>query len=284
MKHLEYLPSINGFKIIYIPNPEDLNLPFVVSTVGLTGTEGVVNLVRTSKYYLVYSAKGCGKVLINEDWQQLPEGSLLFINRDDHITYQPVDDSSWSTFYLTFNGPVIKSLINISSCVVNDDSMRFFSDFILKAKDKFNDDDFFAFIQGGLLYTLQLLRNSTLDIYDKKCIRPDSSDTQSKISESIRYFTEHFNEDIAVSYLAERCGISTQHYCKFFKQQTGSSPVSYIKSIRIFRACEMLKNEPHLKTYTIAKKCGFENTTYFNKVFKQLTKTTPTEYRNNHKN
>ena len=46
------------------------------------------------------------------------------------------------------------------------------------------------------------------------------------------------------------------------------------------------KREPwkwDIKTYTIAKKCGFENTTYFNKVFKQLTKTTPTEYRNNHK-
>lgn len=281
MKHLEYLPSVKGFKIIYIPNAEDLSLPFIVSTIGLTGEEGIITRNPAAKYFIIYSAEGCGKAFVNNEWHLMPKGSLLFIPRGESVSYEPASDTPWSTYYITFNGSAVKSFLNIPTHIINDATFSFLPEFFAKAKETFEDDNFFAFVQGGLLYTLQLLRNCTLNTFDRKSTRPDSSDTQSRISESIRYFTENFNQDIPVSTLAEKCGISVQYYCKFFKEQTGSAPTGYIKTVRIVRACEMLKNEPELKNYEIAERCGFASVTYFNKVFKDIMKVTPSEYRNN---
>lgn len=278
MKNLEYLPSIEGFKLLNIPSAEEFGLPVVISSLGFTGKEGNISW-RGTKYIIVYSHKGCGKAFINNRWHFLPEGSLLFMSRGEPAIYHPVNNDPWSTYYITFNGPGVKNFINIPSAVINHPDLGFIPNFVEKSKEKIEDEDLFAFIQGGLVYTLQLIKHHTLNIFDQKITTFDSSILQTRISESIKYFSELFNKDISVESLAEKCGISVQYYCRLFKAQTGSTPMAYIKALRITRACELLNNEPTLNIKNIAEKCGFQSINYFNKTFKETMGMTPSQYR-----
>lgn len=59
----------------------------------------------------------------------------------------------------------------------------------------------------------------------------------------------------------------------------GHSPNHFIRLIRTQKACELLKNTD-LPISHIAASCGFSDSSYFGKVFKQEMDMTPMEWRN----
>lgn len=60
---------------------------------------------------------------------------------------------------------------------------------------------------------------------------------------------------------------------------TGRTPIAYLNYYRIECACERLTLTDKSVT-EIAFACGFNDMSYFSRVFKQLKGTTPTAYRN----
>lgn len=92
------------------------------------------------------------------------------------------------------------------------------------------------------------------------------------------YVEKHLSEDINISTLAEAAGYSTGYLSRVFKQQEGVSIHDYITMSRINLARELLCNT-NLRVYEIAGCCGFDNSTYFIKVFKQHTGQTPQEFK-----
>jgi AraC-like DNA-binding protein len=72
--------------------------------------------------------------------------------------------------------------------------------------------------------------------------------------------------------------MSQPNFFRCFKSEFGISAVDFINNERIKKALTLLKDlrKPISSVYT---ECGFNNISYFNKVFKKLTHLTPTEYR-----
>ena len=56
---------------------------------------------------------------------------------------------------------------------------------------------------------------------------------------------------------------------KFFKKQTGYSPVEYLTKVRMGMAKKMLKNS-ELKISSIALDVGYESPHYFHRMFKKM--------------
>ena len=56
------------------------------------------------------------------------------------------------------------------------------------------------------------------------------------------------------------------------------SPIEYVISIRIERACELLRDS-NLSIKNVAHSVGFTDCLYFSKVFKRIVGIPPTEYR-----
>lgn len=83
--------------------------------------------------------------------------------------------------------------------------------------------------------------------------------------------------------LAKLIDLSNEHFRRFFKSQLGKTPVEYINYYRINIAASLLKNNDE-RIIDIAMKTGFENIGYFIKVFKKITKSTPSEYRKKFQN
>lgn len=93
----------------------------------------------------------------------------------------------------------------------------------------------------------------------------------------LSYMESNFAEDIALADAAEMVGFSESHFSKTFKKMTGINFVTYLNMLRVEKAAELLKNSS-LKVTDIALTCGFDNVRTFNRVFKDVTGTTPSAF------
>lgn len=92
------------------------------------------------------------------------------------------------------------------------------------------------------------------------------------------YIHAHYNEDISVADLSIVLNLSPNYLSKLFRSETGKRIVEYINEYRIEAAKKLLR-ETNLKVYEVGEKTGFQETSYFCKVFKEMTGVTVSEYR-----
>ncbi len=93
------------------------------------------------------------------------------------------------------------------------------------------------------------------------------------------FIDKNYNEQIFVHVLAKEAGVSEVHFRNEFKRCFGSSPLEYIKAVRINNAKQLLVSGYH-SVSEVATMCGFDSISYFSYEFKRLTGKTPKEYIN----
>lgn len=79
--------------------------------------------------------------------------------------------------------------------------------------------------------------------------------------------------------LVEAAGRSHEHVCRTCKAVTGFTPSEYVNRIRIEYAAQMLRSTEVPLDYIIDG-CGFENVSYFYRLFRKQIGMTPRAYRN----
>lgn len=94
----------------------------------------------------------------------------------------------------------------------------------------------------------------------------------------VKYINSHINENVSTSVLSDVTGYSSGYLSRIFRQEIGMSIHDYVAQTRMNLAKEMLMNT-NLKIYEVAENCGYENTTYFIKIFRINTGMTPQDYR-----
>lgn len=100
------------------------------------------------------------------------------------------------------------------------------------------------------------------------------------VNEAINYIEENLERKISVEHLCNKFHVSKNYLYEAFKANLSNTVTGYINEARIRRAKELLE-QTNLSVYQIAEKVGVENYTYFCKLFKKLSGTTPTQYRKN---
>lgn len=96
-----------------------------------------------------------------------------------------------------------------------------------------------------------------------------------------RYVAEHLSEDLTLTALAKYIHYNPSYLSRIYKQQTGMNLMSYVSTMRIRRACELLA-QTSMKVGQIAIECGICSTKYFNELFRKSLGVTPLEYRQTH--
>lgn len=102
---------------------------------------------------------------------------------------------------------------------------------------------------------------------------------ENPLQKSIEYMQAHLNEEITLEILAKTCGYSVSHFGHRFKEYTGFTPFEYLNRIRIIKVSEQLVSSQETIA-RIATECGFNNISYFNRVFEKEFGVTPRKYRN----
>lgn len=95
-----------------------------------------------------------------------------------------------------------------------------------------------------------------------------------------QYVEKHYTDpNFNISYLAEEMNVSISYLSTVFKQTMGTNLSTYIISLRIQRAKELLQDMKYSIT-DVATLSGYDDPRYFAKFFKKKLNMTPTEYRN----
>jgi AraC-like DNA-binding protein len=92
------------------------------------------------------------------------------------------------------------------------------------------------------------------------------------------YIADHKFEPVKLEQIARALNVSTFHFCRRFKLETGLTFVEYLSRVRIEQA-KLLLHNTHLRITEIAYEIGFQSLTHFNRIFRKLVGTSPTEYR-----
>lgn len=99
-----------------------------------------------------------------------------------------------------------------------------------------------------------------------------------KINTAVKYISNHYAEEISAEALAKTVHLSQSHFCHIFKDVFGMSAKEYLISIRIQKACELLRTSS-MSVTDIAFNCGFTDANYFARAFRKLKGISPSEYK-----
>lgn len=96
--------------------------------------------------------------------------------------------------------------------------------------------------------------------------------------EVLNYIKEHLHEELKISDLAKRFNLSADHFSRVFQQKFGIRPSTYIQTVRIERS-ETLLLTTNNTLAQIAEKTGWDNVSYYTRIFKKVTGQTPGQFR-----
>lgn len=141
---------------------------------------------------------------------------------------------------------------------------------------------FYAVLQLlNILYDLSLSPNARI-------LASSSASNHAIIFESRRidalytYLQENYAREVTLDEAADLVNMSRVAFCRFIKRRTGKTFVEILNDIRLGHATNLLINT----TNTISEvcfSCGFNNLSYFNRLFLKNKKCTPSELRKKYK-
>jgi len=112
----------------------------------------------------------------------------------------------------------------------------------------------------------------------KPASRANEQDSLEKIERSIAYMRENIHHSLQVARLAALVNVSSSHYFALFKRHTGSAPIDYFIRLRMDHARHLLDTTA-LSVKGVAGALGYDDPFYFSRLFKAVTRTSPSEYR-----
>jgi AraC-like DNA-binding protein len=102
-----------------------------------------------------------------------------------------------------------------------------------------------------------------------------------RIEQAFEFMQKNYSKAISLADVAGVVNMPEVSFSRFIKKRTGRTFIESLNEIRLGHASRMLIDT----TQTVAEvsfNCGFNNLSYFNRVFKKKNGCTPTEFRQNY--
>ncbi len=106
-------------------------------------------------------------------------------------------------------------------------------------------------------------------------------DDSRRILKVKNFISKNYQDEIRLPQLSDIAGMSPSAFSRFFKLHTGRNLTEYIIDIRLGAASRMLVDTAQ-SVSEISFKCGFNNLSNFNRIFKKKKGCSPTEFRENY--
>jgi len=100
----------------------------------------------------------------------------------------------------------------------------------------------------------------------------------SALRKAERYIWTNYTRKLSLKEIASASGLSAPYFSTIFKEEMGENLSNYLNRLRIEKAATMLVSTD-LPISEIAMACGFEDQSWFSKIFKNNTDLTPGKFR-----
>lgn len=287
-----------------LTNLEHLNseaFPFHISTYAFQQGESIS--VHSHEFTeLVYVAEGAGEHIYNKHTHIISKGDVFIIDPDAEHGYSVSEHEHLLVYNVLFLPKWLKN--ELESLF----QMASFLDFFYVEPFLRNDARFEAHLSLTAEEQLEmqmLLKRISLEcqakplgyqiltktrliemlVFLSRCYKRDQQpaakmlDTDQKMIHFIEEFiVQHSEQPLTLEQTSRMCGLSTAAFAGKFKRLTGKTFIEYRNEIRIQKARRLLE-QTDLKILHIAQEVGFEDLSFFNKLFKKSTGMSPRRYR-----
>lgn len=130
--------------------------------------------------------------------------------------------------------------------------------------------------------TVDEIRNY-LALYLKELILLRDHNTEKRygkiLREAVAYIDENYDsEEISLNRVAQRVGMSPNHFSSIFSQEMETTFIEYLIGKRMEKAKELLRTT-QMRSSEVAYRVGYRDPHYFSSTFKKMQGMTPREYR-----
>ncbi len=109
--------------------------------------------------------------------------------------------------------------------------------------------------------------------------KPISDRHGNRMSAIFEYTMNHFKESIDLATISSVANMTTNAFCKYFKQRTNKTYIQFLNDIRIENACKLLLKNNDMSIEEIATVSGYSSIANFNRKFKKIKNMTPSAFR-----
>lgn len=225
-----------------------------------------------STYEIYYLDAGRREYFVEDKFFSVNAGDFVLIPKQKiHRTGGAYGVRTLITFsdeflFKTFTNDAVKDMLEcFKSTLISPDESKttMFRNIIGRLFDSKNSTEFSLYL-GQLLVELS------------KCEAKTNYDSQ--ISEIISFINANFSEIHSIEQIAENFYISKYYLCHLFKKSLGITVIEYLNRIKIKNACSLLQSTK-MDFTKISHNCGFNSSSYFSKVFKDIMGMSPSEYK-----
>jgi len=124
-----------------------------------------------------------------------------------------------------------------------------------------------------------LMEEEFASLVQKFIKEPGGSSSRVVVQRAAVWIARHSGQQFSRWQLAEELSVSEDHLGRLFNAEVGISPWVFLNRYRVHQACRLLErtNEP---VAIIAAQAGFQDASYFGRVFRKITGLNPLQYRN----
>lgn len=131
-------------------------------------------------------------------------------------------------------------------------------------------------VQGHLF--LLLAHIASHDYYEEILEPSPDYEVIEPIKKALEMIQTQYADNLTLEDLAKAAGLSSKYFCHIFQKLMGRTPIDYLNNFRIERAACLIE-ENKLPLMHICYDCGFNDYSYFIRVFKKYQKITPNQYK-----
>lgn len=263
------------------------------------GTDAIFYLHWHQEFEFLVVTRGMILFTIEEREYQLGAGDCVFINSNQlhsartvdgkacaffavDFSYQVLDEDIHSSFAKKYLRPVLNGktsfeeyLPNISGEQWHREVVKYLQD--ISACPEHELEPYELLVRSRIFGVWDLMNRHASRVH-----RGTEEETRSseRLAPVVAYMKENYAYEITLAELAGLIPMSEGQFCRVFKQTMKLSPMQYLMRYRILQSCRLLQDTDK-KIGEIANLSGFNNISYFNKVFLNIIGCTPKEYRAN---
>lgn len=133
---------------------------------------------------------------------------------------------------------------------------------------------------GDFLQIIKILMTITTEPLSTFVYHRNISDLDGKrMNDILEYTFISYDTKITLNDAAHKATMTSNAFCKYFKQRTNKTYFEFVNELRIHKACNLLQTQHNMPINAIADLCGFRTLSHFNKTFKKFTGVVPSRYR-----
>lgn len=267
-----------------ILNDNIKKLPVYLNGVGCDYKQEHVKRQNGHNHFIwIQCLKGEGEVFLRGEKHLLGKGKGILIYPYEPHEYYSIDEEDWYVDWIDFDGEGVKSILNSFD---NFETSIYFLKNTEKISSKIRNSLTLlkSFRSDRNIECSSILYSILIDIlkYSSKEYKEyiEGNINNNRLTSILEYIEKNYNNVILLEDMASIIGVTREYLCYLFKKELGVRPIEYLNSVRISESKEILMNNKILKISEVAKKVGFESTSYFCSIFKNKEGISPKGFKN----